>query len=285
MGKLFIVSTPIGNLNDFSLRAQEVLKEVSVVVAENPGHSKKLMSKFGLGQKVWVKYAAFDEADKKTIAKILTQLQNQDVALVSDAGCPGICDPGGIIVQKAREEGFPVEVIPGPSSVIVAIQMAGFWESAGFSFYGFVDRLPKKFTPRNEADCTPWTHAFFLTPHQPKKQVRKLQSLFPSNAKLGIANELTKLHEKLILNDLHSNDWNQLELKGESVALVQTQPQEGKVQSFMKSDQLLNFIFNLYHGSHELTPRQFSQKLAPLMGLKPNELYQSLIHYKDSKKP
>ncbi|MCX7991776.1 MAG: 16S rRNA (cytidine(1402)-2'-O)-methyltransferase, partial [Proteobacteria bacterium] len=137
-GRLFVVATPIGNLEDITLRALKTLREVDLIVCEDTKQSRKLLSHYGISKQL-ISYYKPKERDKANkIIDIL--LSGKDVALISDAGTPAISDPGQILIDEARKNGIEILAIPGPSSLITALSVSGF-KIIPFMFDGFI---PKK---------------------------------------------------------------------------------------------------------------------------------------------
>jgi len=143
MGTLYIVGTPIGNLSDMSERAIQTLENVDYVACEDTRVSVNLLRHFGINKKL-VSYHKFNEKGKSN--SIIDDLKNGvSVALVSDAGCPCISDPGSILVNEAILNGIEVIAIPGPSAVITSLMVSGM-DTTSFTFYGFLERENKKIT-------------------------------------------------------------------------------------------------------------------------------------------
>ena len=163
-GTLYVVATPIGNLEDLTPRALRILREVDLVASEDTRHSRKLFNHYGIDTPL-TSYFQHNEAAKGE--RLLHVLQEgQDVALISDAGTPAISDPGSLLVQRCHEVGIPVSAIPGPSALIAALSMAGL-PTERFAFDGF---LPAKTHARRQA-LRPLrqeqrTTVFYETPHR-----------------------------------------------------------------------------------------------------------------------
>ena len=193
-GALFVVATPIGNLADISGRALEVLRRVSFIVCEDTRHSRLLLAHYGISKET-VSLPAF--AERKRSARILDRLSaGEDCALITDAGSPGISDPGQALVSGAVERGIRVSPIPGPSAALAALTVSGL-PSSRFHFLGF---LPRKSADRAKllAEVEPLsaTLVMFESPH------RLADSLKELDAALGqrrgcVARELTKVHEEI----------------------------------------------------------------------------------------
>lgn len=185
-GKLSVVATPIGNLEDITLRALRILKEADYVVCEDTRMTRKLLSHFD------IKTPA---VNIKQIQKFLEQ--GKHVALVSDAGVPGVSDPGLEIVSRAREYGAHIETIPGASSLTAAIAVAGL-RAPNFTFYGFLPQ--KKGREKLFAAIAKDKRAsvFFESPHRIVKALEALARLMP-NRKIGLFRELTKVYEEHLI--------------------------------------------------------------------------------------
>jgi 16S rRNA (cytidine1402-2'-O)-methyltransferase len=161
-GKIILIATPIGNLGDMSGRALETLRQLEVIVAEKPQHSRALMQAFQLGPKRWLRLSAHNENAPRELEKIVEIARSQDVGVVTDAGSPCVSDPGARLVALAFEKGISVTALPGASSAVMAYQLSGFWRSRGFSFHGFLDKWKDSDLTRLETQpCRPWTHVFF----------------------------------------------------------------------------------------------------------------------------
>jgi 16S rRNA (cytidine1402-2'-O)-methyltransferase len=194
-GTLFVVATPIGNLEDITIRALRVLREVSVIAAEDTRHTARLLARHAITTSTTSLHEHNEFA--KSAALIARLRRGESVALVSDAGTPTVSDPGGRLIRDAIAAGVRVEPIPGPSAILAAVSVAGA-STATFSFHGF--------PPIKAKDRIAWferlrqvggTAVFFEAPH------RIRQTLEAVRAKLGdcrvvVARELTKIHEELV---------------------------------------------------------------------------------------
>ena len=194
-GTLFVVATPIGNLEDITIRALRVLREVSVIAAEDTRHTARLLARHAIATST-TSLHEHNEASKS--ATLIGRLQRgESVALVSDAGTPTISDPGGRLVRDAIAAGLRVEPIPGPSAILAAIAIAGA-PTATFSFHGF--------PPVKAKDRTVWlerlrrvggTAVFFEAPHRIRQTLEALRSRL-GDCRVVVARELTKIHEELV---------------------------------------------------------------------------------------
>jgi 16S rRNA (cytidine1402-2'-O)-methyltransferase len=194
-GILYVVSTPIGNLDDITLRALKTLREVDLIAAEDTRRTRKLLSRFDIHTPS-VSY--FEHNEFKRVDKLLSHLKGgKDIALVTDAGTPGISDPGYRLIQEAIQRGLPVIPIPGPSAAITALSVAGL-PTDSFTFIGF---LPKKGKKRRvlldkmaESSCT---SILYESPHRLRETLEDLLATC-GDRKIVVARELTKAFEEVI---------------------------------------------------------------------------------------
>ena len=193
---LYIVGTPIGNLNDLSWRALNILKNVSLIACEDTRQTKKIMNKYEFSNNL----ISFNEhnSQKKT-PKIINDLNSgKSIALVSDAGMPSICDPGEELIKIAKSKGISIICIPGPCAVITALVTSGF-NSCKFTFEGF---LPKKSSERkkilSEISKNDKTTVLFESPHRLRSLLKELRETFGGQREIHISRELTKKFEEHI---------------------------------------------------------------------------------------
>ncbi|HEY3860597.1 MAG TPA: 16S rRNA (cytidine(1402)-2'-O)-methyltransferase [Verrucomicrobiae bacterium] len=192
-GALYLVATPIGNLEDITLRALRVLRECDVVAAEDTRHSGRLLSHFGIS-KPMLSYFQFNEARRSE--EILERLgRGEKIALVTDAGSPGISDPGERVVAAARVAGFRVEPVPGPCAMVAALTASGL-PASEFHFVGFLPHKSGQRRRQLEAlRAVPGTLIFYESPYRIAKLLEELAELYPAR-KLVLAKELTKKFEE-----------------------------------------------------------------------------------------
>lgn len=224
-GTLYLVATPIGNLEDITLRALRTLRECDLIAAEDTRHTGRLLQHFGIAKPL-VSYFRFNEARRSE--DILQRLQRQErVALVTDAGTPGISDPGERVVRAALAAGFRVEAVPGPCALVAALTASGL-PTDEFHFIGF---LPHKAGARRRILQSPAASASTLvlyeSPYRIEKLLLELVDLWP-NRPVVLARELTKKFEEFI----HGSPGELLaqvrlqKPKGEFVVLVGPQPDQ-----------------------------------------------------------
>lgn len=188
---LFIVATPIGNLKDMSFRAVEVLKSVDIILAEDTRSSSVLLREYGVETKL-MSFHMFNEKERE--AKVVELLQEgKRMALISDAGTPGVCDPGANLIRKCREAAIPIEVVPGPCAAIAALSLFGSEER--FQFIGFLEKKGKG--QLIEMLYYPGLTICYETPHHLMKTLEWMHEVAPGK-KIFIARELTKLHEETL---------------------------------------------------------------------------------------
>ena len=194
-GTLFLVATPIGNLEDVTARALRVLREADLVAAEDTRHTRRLLQHFGIPAQV---VSLHEHNERARAASLVERVQSgQDVALVTDAGSPGIADPGYPVVRAAVAAGVRVESVPGPSAVITALQVSGLPTDA-FLFAGF---LPPKGAARRrrleELSAHRETVVVFESPHRIEACLGDLEAVWGGRP-IALARELTKLHEQVL---------------------------------------------------------------------------------------
>lgn len=192
---LYILSSPIGNLSDISDRAKEILRKVDWIIAENPLHSKILTDHIGTTGKRFSQFA--DHNEEQALPKLIEELASKDAVLISDAGTPGISDPGFRLVRAAIKAGIGVTPIPGPNAAITALCASGL-PTDKFIFLGFVPKTEIKFTNiLEEARNIEATIIFYESPHRIAKTVGFIANKWPE-ANVVVARELTKMHEEFI---------------------------------------------------------------------------------------
>lgn len=230
-GTLFIVATPIGNLQDITLRAIDTLKSVSCIASEDTRKTGILLKVIGVTNKpLLISY--YDQTEEMRIPNILNLLINgQDVALVSDSGTPLISDPGFRLVREAKKQGINVVSIPGPSAVISALASSGL-PTDKFLFLGF---LPRKDgnrekllteTKQSSLKIEP-TIIIYEAPHRLIKTLQSIEKVF-GNIEIVLARELTKVHEEIVLLTVQEamETYKSRNPKGEFVVLFNTKDQE-----------------------------------------------------------
>jgi 16S rRNA (cytidine1402-2'-O)-methyltransferase len=220
-GKLFVVGTPIGNLDDLSPRAREVLAAADVIAAEDTRHTRGLLSRIGVEARL-IAYHEHNEDER--VDELLERLASgAHVALVSDAGTPLISDPGWRLVNAARAAGFDVVPVPGPSAAVVALSAAGL-PTDRFIFEGFLPRREAARTERlRELKHERRTLVFYEAVHRIGETLAALVEHFGADREAAVARELTKVHEQIrsgTLAELHAELDSRIPLLGEFVIVV-----------------------------------------------------------------
>jgi 16S rRNA (cytidine1402-2'-O)-methyltransferase len=226
MGVLYLVATPIGNLEDMTLRALRVLRECSLVASEDTRTTGRLLAHFDI-QKPLVSYHEYSQAAQ--VEHILTMLETGDVALVSEAGTPLLSDPGYELVQATVQCGFSVVSVPGPSAITAALPASGL-PTDRFLYLGF---LPRKASDRRRllvevADLRA-TLVFFEAPHRLPAALADAIDAWGGDRRCAVCRELTKLHEEVWRGTLAEAlaEWRRREPRGEFTLVVEPSPQPG----------------------------------------------------------
>lgn len=238
-GTLYIVSTPIGNLQDISQRSLNILKECDLIACEDSRHTKKLLTHFSINTQL-TSYHEHNENSKSQ--KLLEELNaGKDIAIVTDAGSPCVSDPGYRIVKLAISNSVKVVPVPGPSSVIAALTASGL-PSDKFIFLGFLPKTKNQIQKITEQYMRePSTLIFFESPKRIKKTLSYLSEILGNRA-ASVCRELTKMHEEIVNGslDVLSETFNQRdEIKGE-ITLVIAGFQQDKTES---SDELNEVVY------------------------------------------
>lgn len=222
-GTLYVVATPIGNLGDITLRALETLKVVDAIAAEDTRHTSGLLSHFGISKKL---IAVHEHNEHQSAEKLLTQLKaGENIALVTDAGTPGISDPGAVVVDFVRKAGVKVVPIPGVSAVITALSASGITQN-GFLFHGF---LPASGAARRKTlevlKTQLVTLVFYEAPHRIVDSVADMAAVLGAERRITFAREITKTFETIYSCNLaDAVTWLQADTnqqRGEFVLLVE----------------------------------------------------------------
>lgn len=219
-GKLYICPTPIGNLEDMTYRSVRILNEVDLIAAEDTRHSIKLLNHFNISKPL----TSYHDHNKDTKGNYLIDklLDGENIALVSDAGMPGISDPGEEIIRQAIENNIEVEVLPGATASITALVGSGL-NTSKFVFEGFLDRDKKIRRERlEEIKEEDRTIIFYESPHRIKDTLKDILKIF-GNRKIAVNRELTKKYQEVIRTDIESvvDIFSEKEIKGEFVLIVE----------------------------------------------------------------
>ena len=273
-GVLYLVATPIGNLEDITLRAIKTLDESSIVLAENTKTSQKLFLAHGINSKL----VSFNDFSSNTkIVSLLRKLKGGDsISLISDAGTPLISDPGFNLVSQAIDANIRIESIPGPSAVIAGLITSGI-DNQKFIFEGFLPKknneLKKTFLKLNYESRTT---IFFESPHRIIKSFKVMEQILDNRRKISIARELTKMHETILRGTI-----------GEVSSFVEKDPNltrgeivlifEGTDNNFSDFDEKLDELFNSL--KKEVSLKKFSKVFSRITNFSAKEIYNK---YKES---
>lgn len=225
MGKLYIVPTPIGNLEDMTLRAVRILKEADTVLAEDTRTSSKLLHHFEIATKLQSHHKFNEHKTSEHIAERI--LGGETIALISDAGTPGISDPGFLLVRTCLEKGAEVETLPGATAFVPALVNSGL-PCDKFCFEGFLPQKKGRQKRLSELSDEPRTIVFYESPFRLVKLLEQLQEHFGGDRQASVSRELSKLHEENARGTLLEvlDHFKSKTVKGEIVVVV-----EGKGKS------------------------------------------------------
>jgi len=274
---LYVVATPIGNLQDITLRALEVLKTVDVIAAEDTRHTSHLLSHFAIQKKL---IAVHEHNEQKSAQILLERLRaGKSIALVTDAGTPGISDPGAIVVDVLREAGVKVVPVPGASAVIAALSASGITAN-GYVFYGFLPASGSQRRKTLEALKGYFsTVVFYEAPHRIIECVEDLAKVLGGERRITIARELTKTFEtfhRCALQDAKGwleSDPNQQ--RGEFVLLVEAAAVVEEADISEDAERILRLLLA------DLPLKQAVKLATEITGLKKNILYEFALKLKD----
>lgn len=269
-GNLYVVATPIGNLEDITLRAIKTLKEVDLIAAEDTRHTLKLLNHLEITKPMISYHRHNEEIRCENLIKELKEGKN--IALVSDAGTPGICDPGEEIIKKCIEEDIKVIPIPGACAMINALIASGI-STKEFSFLGFLPLNKKNRKEKiEEIKNSNKTIIIYEAPHKLKNTLNDLSSIL-ENRKIVLARELTKIHEEYIRGTINELIEKAENLKGEIVLIIEG----NKIKEENKLNNLtLEEHFEFYK-KQGLDKKEIIKKIAKDRNVSKNEIYQYFI--------
>lgn len=272
IGKLYIVATPIGNLEDITLRALRVLKEVDLIAAEDTRQTLKLLNHYEINKPL-ISYHRHNEETKSEI--LIEKLRNgENIALVSDAGTPGICDPGEEVIKKAIEDNIEVIPIPGACAMINALIVSGI-STKEFEFLGFLP-LNKKLRRQKlkEIENSSKTIIIYEAPHKLETTLKDLQKVLIQDRKVTLAREITKIHEEFIRGNIDEIIQKAENLKGEIVLII-----EGN-KEVEEENSLNNLTIEEHYKFYEeqgLSKKDIIKKVAKDRNMNKNDVYQQFI--------
>jgi 16S rRNA (cytidine1402-2'-O)-methyltransferase len=279
-GILYVVATPIGNLQDVSLRALDILKSADAIAAEDTRHTSGLLNHFGISKKL---IAVHEHNEHQSAEKLLLQLSaGENIALVTDAGTPGISDPGAVVVDLVRKAGIKVVPVPGASAVIAALSASGITQN-GFLFHGFLPAsgaARRKVLERLKAQTV--TLVFYEAPHRILECVADLSLILGAERRITFARELTKTFETFYSCNLGEAvawleaDTNQQ--RGEFVLLVEAAAQKEAETIPEDAVRVLKLLLA------ELPLKQAVKLATDITQLKKNDLYEFALQLKNESK-
>ena len=271
-GKLYICPTPIGNLEDITYRTLRVLNEVDLIAAEDTRHSIKLLNHFEISKPL-ISYHRHNEDVKSNI--LIEKLKNgENIALVSDAGTPGICDPGEEVIKKAIEENIEVIPIPGACAFVNALITSGL-DTKEFTFLGFLP-LNKKLRKEKieEINKSQKTVVIYEAPHKMKNTLIDLKEIL-NDRKIVLARELTKIHEEFIRGSIDELLNNIDNLKGEMILIIEGTAK--KDDSEMQLNLLSLEEHYKYYEKQGFNKKDIIKKIAKDRNVNKNEIYMKFI--------
>lgn len=279
LGTLYLVGTPIGNLEDITIRALRILKEVDLIAAEDTRLTRKLLSHYGIKKKL---FSCFQHNEKARIDMFLKHLTaGRSIALVSSAGMPTISDPGSEIINACREKAVPIDIIPGVSAVTTAVALSGLGGNA-FYFKGFLPRKKKLQTETiEELKQITDPVIFFESPQRIKNTIKELIALLGADCQGVLMRELTKKNQELLQGSLTAilETLGAEDLKGE-ISLVIKQNQQDKTAAF-DNLALIPLINRLVECG--LKNKEIQQLVVPLFEIPRNEVYDLILKQQKSR--
>ena len=272
-GILYIVATPIGNLEDITIRAINILKEVDCIAAEDTRHTLRLLNHLEISKPL-ISYHRHNEETKSDI--LLEKLKNgENIALVSDAGTPGICDPGEEIICKCIEEKIKIVPIPGACAIVNALICSGL-DTKKFLFLGFLS-INKKIRKEEleKIKNSQETIIIYEAPHKLKETLKDLSNIL-ENRKITIARELTKIHEEFVRGTAKELLETFQEVKGEMVLIIEKNQAKIKTNEEILANLTLEEHYN-YYAEKGFEKKEIIKKIAKDRNLPKNEIYQKFI--------
>jgi 16S rRNA (cytidine1402-2'-O)-methyltransferase len=266
VGTLFLVATPIGNLEDVSHRALRILREVQLIAAEDTRHTRKLLDNY----QITTPLLSYHEHNKLVrVDHLLATLDTGDVAIVSDAGTPGLSDPGFLLVYAALEAGHTVSPIPGPSAPIAALVASGL-PTETFIFLGYLPRKgPERRKLLRELSYEQRTLIAFEVPHRLRETLDDLVAVFGAERRVAICRELTKVHEEILRGTLQTvcEHYRTVEPRGEFTLVINGAEEEAP---WDESSVRTALAKRLEQG---LTPSEAAREIAAVSGWSRREVY------------
>lgn len=276
MKTLYVVATPIGNLEDITLRALRILKQVDIIAAEDTRHTRKLLHHYGIATQLT---SYFEHNELKKAGWLVEQLkQGKDIALVSDAGTPGISDPGYRLVKMALENHITVISIPGASAIIAALSIAGL-PTDSFCFEGFIpSKTGEKLKFLSSLKGIRKTIVLYESPKRLLTTLADIHNIL-GDVDIVIAREMTKLHEEIISGKISNilNDLKKREIKGEITILLNPRSLEAEKQEISLTDEIKKL-----QKEWGLPIKEIAKIIAEQRGIPKREVYKEALKLKQS---
>lgn len=276
-GRLTLVATPIGNMGDISPRAEEALRSADLVAAEDTRHSGLLLAKLGI-KKPLLSY--YREIEGKREDELLERLAaGEDIALISDAGTPGVCDPGAAILRAAVREDFEVDAIPGACAAITALVLSGL-PTDRFAFEGFIARGSARAAYLDKLKSEERTLIFYEAPHRLRESLGDLAAAFGGERRIAVCRELTKKFQEVQRGTLSEllEIWQEREPKGEFVLVVAGA--EPAAEQTVDIDEVAAHLARLMAGG--MKHKAAAKEVAAVYGLPVSEVYEMGLQIKNS---
>ena len=272
-GTLYLVATPIGNLEDITFRAINILKQVDIIAAEDTRQTLKLLNHYEISKQL-ISYHRHNEEVK--VESLIQKLKDgNNIALVSDAGTPVISDPGEIIVKEAIKEEINIVPIPGACALINALITSGL-DTKEFCFYGFLS-LNKKIRKNKLEEIKKENKTIILyeAPHKLLSTLKDLEKIL-DNRKIVIARELTKIHEEFLRGTVPEILEKYPEPRGEHIIIIEGNSKKENDEENIINDMSVNDMYKLYE-KEGLSKNEIIKKIAKNKGVSKNEIYQLFI--------
>ncbi len=271
-GTLYLVATPIGNLDDITLRAIKVLKEADLIAAEDTRHTLKLLNHLEISKPMISYHRHNEELRSEHLIKELKEGKN--IALVSDAGTPGISDPGEEIVKECIKENIKIIPVPGACAFVNALITSGI-STKEFCFYGFLPLNKKNRKEKlEEIRDINKTVILYEAPHKIKNTLEDLRKVLNKDRKVVLAREITKIHEEFIRGNIEEIIEESENLKGEMVLIIEENHKE-------KENELCNLSIEehyKYYQEQGLEKKEIIKKIAKDRNVNKNEIYKLFIN-------
>lgn len=264
---VYLVSTPIGNIEDISLRALRILKEADIIACEDTRNTSLLLKRLEIDNKKLV--SLYSQTEAINSVKLLNKIKEDRLILCycSDAGMATISDPGGLLVKTAYEMNIKVSIIPGANACLSALAISGI-DSSDFTFFGF---LPTKVSSKKkfleELIYRKETLIFYESPNRIKETISVLNEVFPKDRKVAVVRELTKIHEEVVTGSISELNEYEGQFKGEIVLIIEG----SKVEEKMSDDKI---ILLLKEGLQKESLASLSKSISKISNRSKKEIYQ-----------